>query len=389
MCKRLLLLALSISALLVLNGCWSNKQINDLAFVMGVAIDQGEEDGEYAVTAQIARPSALGLQSRGGDEEAYANITDTSIGIERAIAKISGQINRQIYTSHNQAVIISMDVAKRDITPVLDYFVRSSAIRFTETVYIAQGDARDFLDIKGDLEVLPITYLKQLGESRLWSGEMSRNSLASLLNGLLSKTSKPMISILKMVKDEDGEKRAVLSGMAVFKDAQICTVLDEEQTEAVMLVQKKTKGSDWQIDIFGGYMTLEVMESTVDMLPVFSGDTLEKIVVDIDLGCSINDMSGEADVLALDTRAEIANALETKISDNLTRTFEYTQTYGADVFGFGELLYRVHTKRTKELVDNWDTEYSNLDVEFRVSVEILSTGSIIQPLDTGNMKGNN
>ena len=374
----------ALLSLSLLSGCWNNIDINRLSFVMGIAVDRDDAENQYTVTAQIARPSALSsLGDSGGGEDAYTNLTQTATSVELAMNQISLRTNRRIYAGHNQIIVISMDAAKQDITPVLDYFVRRADGRFTASLYISEGSANELMEIKGGLEKLPAIYLSQLTKSRIGPGETAQNSIISFLASFLSKTSAPVISILKIVDDENGEQRAEPSGMAVFKGAQVCTALDPKQAAAVIAILNKAQGEIWQIDVFGGYMDLEVLQSRVDTVPVFSGDRLEKIRVDLDFGCSIINMAGNADILSPDVRDQVAEVVKADILDSLCSTFEYTQKYSADVFGFGELLHRYHPRKTKDLIENWETAYPELAVEFNVKVEILSTGSIIQPFEPG------
>lgn len=53
--NRLLLVAVLVSCFFV-SGCFGSTDINDLALVMAVGIDKGDQPGTVKVTAQIARP---------------------------------------------------------------------------------------------------------------------------------------------------------------------------------------------------------------------------------------------------------------------------------------------------------------------------------------------
>lgn len=43
-------------------GCWDSVEIEDRAFVLGVALDKGSKPGELKMTYQIAVPRAMGGQ---------------------------------------------------------------------------------------------------------------------------------------------------------------------------------------------------------------------------------------------------------------------------------------------------------------------------------------
>lgn len=53
---------------MLLSGCWERKELNELAFVLGLGLDKAE-DG-YKVSMQVVIPSSITSQSAGGSGEA-------------------------------------------------------------------------------------------------------------------------------------------------------------------------------------------------------------------------------------------------------------------------------------------------------------------------------
>ena len=117
------------SVLIMLSGCWSNVEIRELALIIGVAIDVGEGEGEYKLTAQIAKPAALSPDGSSSGGESFSNITATGIGIQATITAMTAQLDRRLYIGHNEVIVISKEVAQEGVAGVLDYFVRSSESR--------------------------------------------------------------------------------------------------------------------------------------------------------------------------------------------------------------------------------------------------------------------
>lgn len=62
MCRRFLCVLLVMS-LVPLTGCWSRKELNELALVMALGIDLVPEG--YAVTVQVMNPGETGNQVGG------------------------------------------------------------------------------------------------------------------------------------------------------------------------------------------------------------------------------------------------------------------------------------------------------------------------------------
>lgn len=379
--KKLMSLCAVLLSFSMLCGCWSNIEIYELAFIMGIGIDKAEGDYEYTITAQVAKPSAMKTSfSEGGDEEAYVNITETGKGVEAALNLLKTQLDRRLYAKQNQLVVISEEAAKSDILPILDSLMRTMNGRFSENIYIAEGEAKELLTIKGDLEDIPSNYLVKLVDSKFGYFEMPVTTVRNFMSDMLSKTAAAVIPTIGIIEDVEGEPRANITGIAVFKNGEMCMTLDREQAKSFLMLREKADGEFVQIDIFDSFMGLNIIQSELETKPVFSGDTLEKIVVTMNLGFAISETTADVDLLSEDVRHQIEEVLSKHIKDGLQNTFEYTQLYSTDIFGFGELLYHYHPKKTKELTDNWDEAYKNLKVEFDVKTTVLSTGAILHPL---------
>lgn len=67
--NRLMCSLVIIGTTLLLSGCWSKKELTDLAIVAALGIDKNEE-GRYVGTLQIINPSnvAGGMQGGGGSQ---------------------------------------------------------------------------------------------------------------------------------------------------------------------------------------------------------------------------------------------------------------------------------------------------------------------------------
>ena len=392
--KKLLSLLTFSLAFAMLSGCWSSREINELAFVMGVAIDVGEDENDFEITLQIANPGAKngsgeGSAGEGESSTVFVNFSETGPGIEMPISAISLQCDRKLYTGHNQVIVISRAAAERGISPIIDFFTRSTDGRLTVSLFIAEGAAKDVLSVSGILEPLPSMYLKSLEASQLSFGERSEASMMSFVSAMLSPTAAAIVPIVHIFEDESGMRKLSLSGAAAFYDGRLCMTLSPDMLKSVLSIKDKSVENFFRLHTPDGAATLNISTSSVALSAQFFEDgTLDKISVNLRYGCTIAETNISSDVLSQKTRASLAQAASEYISAQAQDTFEYTQFFGADVYGFGEYLYRNHPKKAKSLLESWRAAYPELNVEFNVSVEILSSGSITQPLAPGGYPQN-
>src|SRR3954469_19448152 len=74
---------------LLLTGCWSQKELTDLALVSAMGIDL-DEKGKYVVTFQIVNPESVAAGKQGGGQSAPVSVfTVTGNNIVEASKKVT------------------------------------------------------------------------------------------------------------------------------------------------------------------------------------------------------------------------------------------------------------------------------------------------------------
>ncbi len=106
MFRAVLLLAVLINTI-TLTGCWSYREIDQLAIVTGVAIDKGTSGDGYTVTVEIINFSSGGKEAKIGAKILEAS-GETIFDTVRNLIRISG---KRLYWAHAAIVIISQDKA--------------------------------------------------------------------------------------------------------------------------------------------------------------------------------------------------------------------------------------------------------------------------------------
>ena len=55
--RRISLIFMLLNLIILINGCWDIREINELGLVTAVGIDKAEGQNKYSITVQIANPS--------------------------------------------------------------------------------------------------------------------------------------------------------------------------------------------------------------------------------------------------------------------------------------------------------------------------------------------
>ena len=103
--------------------------------------------------------------------------------------------------------------------------------------------------------------------------------------------------------------------------------------------------------------------------------------LNIKVDSSIRDMAGNTDpnknpnlLLVLEARENEAISSEVKLAID-----DAQNVLRADVFDFGDLLYKTHPKEWSKLKENWTKIFPNVPIEVTVDSNITQTGTIAKP----------
>ncbi len=140
-------LAGGLAVLLLAGGCWDYRELDTLAIAAGAALDQGEQ-GEKIFTAQLAD-----LQE---PDKAEARLTEgRGASFLAAGQQAAAKTGRKLYFGHAQTVVVSQQIARQDIRPVLDYISRQNDSLLSLRLMISrQSTAAEILEAQPASESL-------------------------------------------------------------------------------------------------------------------------------------------------------------------------------------------------------------------------------------------
>ena len=122
----------------LLTGCWSRHELNDLAISVGMGFDK--KDDQVQVTIQIVNPGEVASRRGGGGMTTpVSTFKATSKTIFEALRKIATQSPRKVYSSHLRILVISEELAREGITPILDGISRNHEMRADFYIVVAKG----------------------------------------------------------------------------------------------------------------------------------------------------------------------------------------------------------------------------------------------------------
>lgn len=386
---RRMLTILIIVILFVPTGCWNAREINELAFVIGLAVDK-DEKGQIKVTVQMARPDAQGKASSGGggggggggaqNQKPFWVASASGNTLFEAIRNMAEFSSRRIFWSHNKAIIISDALARDDITDILDFFSRNPELRLRTWIAVTPGKAGPILEenFKPAMEKDPSSTLERIIERRDITGKGSAIMLKDFLEDYLNPLTNPVAS--RLVFSPKQAHR--LSGTAVFKKSKMVGWLDEKETNGLLWLkgQIKTPVMVIKCPFDGKPLSIEIVGAKVNnKSSIKDGRSLMDITVKAT--GNLTEQSCETDFNQMENRQALKKALESTVKDNMTTTVQAAQQkFGFDFLDFSEIFLRQHKKEWQQMLSQNPEVFKETKVSIRVKANIPREGLFAKPL---------
>ncbi len=403
-----------------LGGCGAvgtKRELDSLAIVLGLAIDKadgsedvdfenyGEESDRLLLTAQVVRTlatssnssdsesagqgsdSGSGSGSGGGDlGNTYWNVKTVGGNILESLRSAIHVTNRRLYFAHNQAVIISREAAEESVAKYLDYFFRDHETRYDVNLVIAEGKAGEVLDVGSHLEAFPAQDLSKLIDRQRDGGFAPHCSLFSFLSDYEIPYKSALVPYVKVVKPDDGKMSPYLyvAGSAVFVQDRMVTALSEKQTRGAEWLLDNVNSGVVALSCEGSPVSLEIMKSSGGFRAEYGRDGCGggkiKIKGSVRATCVVGEYQGK-EHMDSDMMQKLCRECENEINKEIYSAFYAVRGAGSDIFGIGEYFYRYRPGVWKDISRDFEELYGNSELETDVSVDIIRTGSLIEPAD--------
>ncbi|MGO4108502.1 Ger(x)C family spore germination protein [Paenibacillus sp. YAF4_2] len=382
-------LAISMLCLLMLSGCWSRRELNELLIVLGVGVDW--EDGHYLVSYQVVNPSEISNQKKAGDRPPSTLFQGRGRTLFEAARSVTAEAPRKVYMGHLQMYVIGEEAARRGIKELVDSAARDNETRLDFNFIVAKGTkAEDVLKLYTPVEKLPSYSMQQSLKTseKNWAPTIAV-TLDEALNKLSVQGDELALTGIRVIGSPDvGEtkqnvetfmppSRFRYSGIAAFKEDKLIGWLNEKESKGYTDITNNLDSTS--IALACGdkrFLGVEVSSSdskiktkVVDGNPEVEisirteGNIVERTCTDIDLSDpkTIERLQKETkqSILA-NVEAAVARAKEIK----------------SDIFGFGVQLGKEHAAFWKQIQDQWSDEYfPQLKVDYKIEMYIRKTGT--------------
>ena len=377
MLKKILLLFFVLFVFLMFCSCERyGTEVEDMMIIEGIAVDKENETFEVTIEMLNNKQSASADASNVGDEMTliYSAKGETVAEALRLIINKTGNVPTYI---HNKVIILSEEVAKTDITKVLDFFERDYTTQPVTLVCVAKG-------VKAG-EVLKANIGKDISKSEVLEKILNQSAISSItpetrlidvINTVLDETA--CVTLPAVSLENNGENKTFfVEDIAVFNyNNEISYYLGRESAESfVKLLGELKNGTLVTQDEIGNKATFII----VDGKTKYKAEVINGIVnynVKIKMYCDLNAYEGDKfKIIKSETVEVFKKNIETKTEASLTNLYKTIQINNSyDILRFGRRLLQNDKNAYKLLKSDWQNNFKNSVINVDVEVVIRRIG---------------
>lgn len=374
-----------IISMLFLSGCWGHREVEEMAWVMAVGIDQGSTPDSYLITYQVVLPKS---GEGGGASSDSWTVSVEGKSVRDTAERVYNMLYKQPFLGTMEEIIIGDKVAKQGINDVVDFFQRYYRMRRTMHIMVTKGEAKDVLNTEPRFNQSASLTLMHIFDHNEKTSVYPPTRLERYLTLIHRDNSAQLLPVVNIIEPDDQQiqyeekeksKELEVRGAGVLRRDRLVDYLSDEET----------KGAMWLDD--------EVNERIITAVDEESGITLGGTVVSTKTDFSVSKEEGEeclhfnikAHVVlnavegewAMDQREwqEFLNEGEKKLANVIEgecqKAIQKAKDIKVDFIRAGRFVERKNPKYWSTVKDDWENILPDFPITVKADVTITHNGT--------------
>lgn len=374
------LIVILLASLLVCTGCWDYSEINKKAIVSGAAIDYDAERNEYIVTVEFISPKGGGGE---GAQFEPINYTGTGHTVFDAIRNLINKVGKRLYWAHAKIIIISDEIAKKGVVPVIDFINRDAEVRPDVSLIVSREEsARKLLRGYDEGHDTLAFHLSDMIQNQSNVSKFPVIETWKFVNYLAQEGESPILPTAHQVR-ETNQVVPDLYGTAIFKKDKMVGWINGQETQSLLHIRDELKGGLVHTIHMAGMhtnVTLELFRAKTKLKPIIKDGKLI-MTINAKLEVDIAEIDTVRDVIQKKERELLKKETEEMMNKGMINIIKKVQKeYKADIFHFAGTIQREMPDEWKKIKDNWEEVFSELPVEITSEVDIKGSALTSKPI---------
>jgi Ger(x)C family germination protein len=397
--KKAVSYVLAAALVFCATGCWDRVEINNRYFVLALAVDkfeyseaeekkqEEEQQGQNGVqqpaesrrnrlVVSIVAPNVGLLKSEGTivTEEMKFPLSTVGPNTQEAITQLDTRLNGRIFFGHVKAVLIGERLLKdrKLFMETMDELERDHQIGRNIDFLAVKGEAKDALFIKPLVEPIIGTYLEQIFQQRR-TGRFHGRKLGEIIT-TIHETGGALIPRLTV-----GENELKVAGACVIKNHKHRAWLGELETRAAQWIDGMAEEGTVSVEMQGIWVPFEMtgLERSMEVTKDDDGN----IYLDISLTVE-GEIAGyiyqiHREVMDEKFIKEAQTAIGREMTAECTGVMDKVKNeFGVDIWGIGAHIRKFHPEIWRDVKDNWEEVFPDIEVNISVLVNVRRIGII-------------
>lgn len=341
--------------IIFITGCYNYVEINNLVIISGIGIDYQDESFILSVEA---------LYNEEKDGETGKVFTSSGKTLTDAFNELSMKLDKEPYLTHLKVIVISKNVANKQMNSLFDFFLRNNQIRNIFNVVIAENATpEEILNTHSKLFKVSSERIKDLLENNQYSNYISKNTyFKKIVSNYLSKEKNITLSSIK--KDED---ELQLSNLYIFNNKKITGKLSNDDANILSLIDNKNVKSYFKSKCGDNkYTTISIYKSKPKININKNGfklvNNIQAEVIEND--CNINLEKNK-------NQKKLAKEFEKIINKKSYDFLNFIVKKNSDIIGINNMYYRKYRKKNSKY-------FSCAKFEVKTNLNINKKGLIFE-----------
>lgn len=397
---RLPFVLLLIIGILFLGGCGGKREIDELAYMLGIGIDRGEKEGTYLVTMQIAEPKASG---GGAAELENWTISMETKSLSTVMEQAAEALSKQPFAGTVRVIVLGEDLAEAGINEALDYFQRFYEFRRTIYLLVAEGQAREIMEAKLRTREIPSLNLFNTIEGQKRQSVFPVTRLGHYLTVLGRESQNPIIPRVDKIQpgehglfysDKEGQE-ILIHESAVFEGGKCVAKLNDEETKGYLWLDDEIESRVLEGEDEEGVTVTAWVLNSKTKYKVENIDGKMGLRFNIKTMVSINEILGGSEQADIYRWQQFIKELQPLMAQAIQKECEAavakSKEKGLDFIGIGRKIEIKNPKYWRELKENWPQGIKDIPVAYDIDVKIehsgLARNSPVSPQENGAKGG--
>lgn len=383
MYKKVIIYMVMIAILLT--GCWDQIEIEERADVRLIGIDM------YVPPENVQEQTMKGGQSDNALDQPYIftfvfpeheieemdNIVISSVGksmygVSRVLAN---RTDKQMFLGHLRSIVLNSDVIQdeKKFRSIMGAIESDELISRRVFLLISDEPVQDILNINPDMNPLIGQFIADMLSRKDRTSKVPAGDVGSILKDLHESGNTLIPKIIS------GETDVKVAGSALIKNYEFVGWLDEVDTMQIMIFKGEAdtvgirginyKGVNIPIDTRIQHTKLNLVQNEENI----------KIRAEIQAEGGIKQtyLRGEYDILDSDIVLDIEETAAQLMKEQIESAVDTVQNeFQTDVLNIDRFLRQYHCCVWKEVSDDWEEIFPNIDIEVVFNLKLRRVGLV-------------